>query len=434
MDIYIVQPGDDIYYISEKFGVTVTKLIRDNGLENPYDLVVGQAIVITYPKQTHTVQDGDTLTSIADAYGVTPMQLLRNNPYLNDQEFIYPGETIVISYNTNGKIETHAFTYPYINRAALRKALPNLTYLSIFNYRVTEEGDIIAYYDDTEIIQLTKAYRVAPIMMATTLTPQGEPNLEAAYSVLLNEEYTERFIDNMLTIMKAKGFYGINIIFNFMTVTNQNLYVDLLYKVANRIGSEGYLLIITINYNIQNVDNELSFEQIDYSSFDPLVNDMVFLKLYWGKNSGPPSPIISIYESEVFLDYLVPLTSPDKIILGVPLISYNWELPYIPGKSSASSLSLNSYISLANYVDATIQFDEVSQTPFFQYYQYSFDASVENIVWSIDARSIDALLKLISEYGLKGIGLWNIMIYYPQIWLIINSQFEIQNGLHDPNE
>jgi spore germination protein len=156
MDIYVVQPGDTIASIADKYGVTVERLIQSNELHNPNDLVPGQTIVIAYPKQVHTVQEGDTLLSIAGQYGVTVNQLLRNNPYLAGREFIYPDETIVISYNTKGNMVTHGFGYPFISPEIYKKTFPNLTYFSIFNYRATQEGEIFTYYDDTELIKAVR--------------------------------------------------------------------------------------------------------------------------------------------------------------------------------------------------------------------------------------------------------------------------------------
>ena len=89
MDIYIVRPGDDIISIANRYGVSVSTLIQENGLENPNSLVPGQALVITYPSQTHIVEEGDSLSGIARKYDVTVMQLLRNNSYLTDREFIF---------------------------------------------------------------------------------------------------------------------------------------------------------------------------------------------------------------------------------------------------------------------------------------------------------------------------------------------------------
>jgi hypothetical protein len=34
-----------------------------------------------------------------------------------------------------------------------------------------------------------------------------------------------------------------------------------------------------------------------------------------------------------------------------------------------------------------------------------------------------------ADSGLQGTGIWNIMYYYAQMWLIINSQYEIESVL-----
>ena len=97
MTIHVVQKGDTINSIADQYGVSVDRLILENGINDPDILVVGEALVILYPEITYTIREGDTLDGIADRYGITIFQLLRNNPYLSDREYIYPGEIIVIS-------------------------------------------------------------------------------------------------------------------------------------------------------------------------------------------------------------------------------------------------------------------------------------------------------------------------------------------------
>jgi spore germination protein len=97
MDIYVVQQGDTIESVAQKFGISAEKLVMDNDIKDSNNLVVGQTLVITYPIQVYTVKEGDTLAGIAEAFQVTVLQLLRNNPYLADRQFIFPGETLTIS-------------------------------------------------------------------------------------------------------------------------------------------------------------------------------------------------------------------------------------------------------------------------------------------------------------------------------------------------
>ncbi len=430
MDIYVVQENDTIYSISAKFGVSVTKLIQDNELENPGELVTGQSIVIVYPQLTYTVQAGDTLTSIAEAFQVSQMQLLRNNPFLSTRN-LYPGEVITISYETTGKLATNGFVYPYIDNTTLKKTLPYLTYITIYNYSVIKSGEIITYFDDSELIQTSKNYGTIPLMMLTTLDLQGESDIDTAYFLLSNNEYQEIFIKNMITILREKGYLGVNLIFNYMTTNILIQYENLVKNIISHFGNEEYLFFVTINPNTRYVYGELTYEEIDYTLMGQLVDNLTFLQFIWGVNYGPPEPVSSIEKVQIFSDYIITQIPPDKVSAGFSLISYDWKLPYIPGRTSANSLSISSALNIARTAEADILFDEISQSTYFTYEIVNNGMEEHHIIWSVDARSISALVELTSENGFNGISLWNLMFYFPQLWLVVNSQFEIEKYLPD---
>jgi spore germination protein len=424
MEIYVVQQGDSINTIAERFSISADKLAYDNGLAYPYNLVIGQALVIAYPKQSHIVHEGDTLESIANTYNVSQMQILRNNSFISDRGYLVPGEALVISYNTIRSITVNGFTYPYIKSETLIKLLPNLTYLTVFNYTITEGGKINEYYDDTRVVKTAIEYGVIPLLMVTTLSSQGQPNIEIAYDVLLNEEYQNRSINQFINIMKQKGYQGLNIVFNYLNKNNQSLYLDFAQRISERLQQEGLLLFITINYSIQEENNSISVEEIDYLNLSMYANGLIFLKFVWGTNFGPPSPISNINNIRAIINYATSTVPADKIIIGKPILGYDWQLPYEPDRSYAASMSIDSAFELAYQTGAIIQFDEDSQTPYFYYNQIYFGAPIQHIVWFIDARSINALDIVLQEYALDGSGIWNIMIYYPQLWTVINTQFD----------
>lgn len=422
MEIYVVQPNDTIYTIASKFNVPARKIISDNELDLPLQLVPGQTIVIVYPKETYITKEGDTIKSIAREHKISQMQLLRNNPFLSEYPII-PGETLTISYNTTGKLTTSGYIYPYINKQVLIKTLPYLTYLTIYNYRVIDKGKIICYADDEKVVKLTNEYGTIPLMMVTTLSAQGDPDIETAYSILLNEEYQNTFVEDAVNFMTKKGYLGINVVFNYMNQASIHLHIKMITKLKEKIKDFGFLLFVTINPNTKYSSNEKNFDKVDYNAISPYISGIIFLPFIWGTNYGPPVPVNSIQTLQSNVDYAINLVPSDKILIGISLISFDWLLPYVPGTSYSNSLSISSALRLAYDTGSIIQFDKKSQSPYFHYVQ---GISSNHIVWSVDARTIDALMKLISNYHLNGAGFWNLMIYTPQLWLIINSQFEIE--------
>jgi spore germination protein len=421
MVIHVVQQGETIVSIADYYGIPVTRLRTDNGLRDNQNLVIGQSIIIAVPEVVYTVKEGDTLTDIAEAFQVSVMQLLRNNPFLSDRVYIYPGEEIVISYPLRGSITIHGNTNPNIDPAILRKTLPYLTYLSILNYTATKEGDIITYFDDSQVVEITKGYGVMPLLLLTTLTIRGEANIGIEYDLLLNSKYQNHYIDNLLDIIKLKGYQGVNISFQYINVTNIYLYNAFFTLISDRLNSEGFYVFVTINPNFSNVTGDVGFERVDYSIINEYAQNIIFMSYQWATNINPPSPISSIYKMDVFLSYVNTFISPDKIIIGIPTIGYKWELPFLPGFSSINAISFEGAVEHADVHGAVIQFDEISQTPYYIYYENK----IQYIVWFIDSRSINALLELVVKYGLYGSGIWNITLYNPQLWLVINSQYDI---------
>jgi spore germination protein len=425
MIIHVVQPGETINSISALYNIPVGRLILENGINNPDNLVIGQTIVIVQPELVYAIQAGDTLLSIAEQHDVSVMDLLRNNPYLSDREYIYPGETIVISYQTNKirTIATSGYAFPYINRAVLRKTLPFLSYLTIFNYRVTSEGDIMIDDDDSELIQLAKNYGVAPMMFISTFTREGTSSSEVIFNILNNLEVQDQVIDNTLSILKSKGFYGVNIYAEYINLENIDIVADYLKRAADIFHAEGYRVLITVTPQM-NLDSQMiSFDKLDYSKLAESVDAVVFASYEWGRSFSFPSSIAPVNVLRGLLDFAVKIVPPEKIFIGLITIGYDWQLPYVPGASVANAITPESAIQIAAEYGATIQFNEAAQAPYFYY----MDGEQQlHVIWFKDARSYEAIAGLVPEYGLQGLSIWTIMNFNTQMWFVINTEYDIE--------
>ncbi len=426
MIIHVVQPGETINSISEYYKIPVNRLILENGIINPNNLAVGQTIVIVQPEILYTVQTGDTLESIAERYGTTPMELLRNNPYLSDRRVIYAGETIVISYQTNRTrtIATNGYAFSYIDKSVLTKTLPFLTYLTIFNYRVTSEGEITFTADDTELIDLAKIYGAAPMMFVSTMTAEeGLVDREVSNNILNNPSIQDRLIDNALHIMKTKGFYGINLYVENITFDSINIIAEYLKKAAAIFHSEGYKILITIT-PVMNADTpNINFEKIDYSKLTEFVDGVIFSSYDWARSYSYPNAIFPANILKELLDYMVRIIPSEKIFLGVTALGYDWTLPYVPGATEAVIITYNNAVQIAADNNIPIQFSEAAQSPYFYYMD---SEGVLHVVWTKDARSFDARARLVAEYDLQGVSFWTIMIFDAQMWFVINVQYYIE--------
>jgi len=430
MTIHVVQPGDTIYTIADAYNIPYLRLLEDNNLPPNTTLNLGQALMIVYPEQTYKVQEGDTLESIANYFGVMIVQLYRNNPQLSDRDSLTVGEELAISYNIDKKIIVNGFANSFIRTEVLKKTLPFLTYITILNYRVAGDGRL-EDVADTEIIRMAKEYGVAPLMFISTLDERGVGSYGSTHVILINPEIQSVLIDNILSTLKLKGYRGVYLGFQNIIKDDLHLYVEFVQKVSSLLNQEGFEVFISLIPSTFGFKPGITYEDTYYSDIGKAANYVTLITYQWTTSFIPQFEETTVGFLKQYLDFIVTQIPAEKIFIGLTRIAYDWELPYVEGVTQGRFLTNEGAISLANQLEVPIQFDEISQAP---YYNYNSLAGVEHFVWFKDSRNINAIINLIYEYGLRGVAIWNIMYYYSETWLVINSQYDIESVLNNSSD
>ncbi len=423
MIIHIVKPGETLNSIAELYNISAERLMLENDIDTFDELAIGQSLVILFPKDVYIVQSGDTLYSIAKKNNLSVIELLRNNPYLSDRRTLLEGESLVIQYESDRyySISTAGYVFPYIDRDVLRKTLPFLTYMTVFNYNVTIDGDVVGD-NDADIIELAKSYKVAPLMFVSTMTLRGIKSEDIAFKIINNTEIQYKIIQNVITILKRSGYYGVNILINALNASTIDKLLDFLSEASKAYHSEGFRVVATVTPEYGTDSNGIVFNEIDYSRLLPYVDAIVFTTYEWGRTYGCPSPLAPINVLQALLDYAVKLVPASKISLGLIPIGYDWPIPYIQGYTQANAVTMKNAIQIAIENDIPIQYSEVAKAPYFFYMSDSL-----HIVWFKDARTFSAFSDLVLEFSIQGISTWTIMNYNAQLWQILNNRFYIEN-------
>ena len=101
---YVIQPGDTLSIIANRFGLTVEDILRANPrLERQASIFPGQIIhiprqgVIPVPMESlYIVQPGDNLSRIEVRFNIPVGALLQANPQIINPDLIYSGQIIAI--------------------------------------------------------------------------------------------------------------------------------------------------------------------------------------------------------------------------------------------------------------------------------------------------------------------------------------------------
>ncbi len=424
--IHVVRRGESIFTIGRRYNVSPQKIISDNELRNPAQLVIGQTLVILEGNRNHVVAPGQSLYSIAALYRISVNEILQANPQITNPSQIAAGQTIVIPPRTInfGNIQVNGYTFPNINQDVLRRTLPNLTYLSIFSYQVRPDGSLRTI-EDEPLINAARAARVAPLMVITNLGETGGFNSDIAHSILTNEEVQNTLLDNAIRTMREKNYFGLDIDFEYIYPNDRENYNNFLRKAVNTLRPLGFSVTTALAPKTSATQAGTLYEAHDYPVHGALADHVIIMTYEWGYTYSAPMAVSPIPGIRRVLNYAVTAIPREKIFMGMSNYGYDWTLPYQPG-TAARTVTNTGAVDLARRRGAVIQYDEESQAPFFYYYD---DNRRQHVVWFEDARSILAKLSLANEFRLGGVSYWTIMNYFPQNWLVLRNVYNVEKVL-----
>lgn len=376
MRIYVVKEGDTIDYIAEIFAVNVEEIAYDNQITEPYRLAVGQALLIPVEGELHE----------------------KRSVYVN------------------------GYAYPYIRDEVLSETLPYLTNLSVFSYGFTTEGDLIPpQVDDSRMIQEAWSQGTAPILVLTPIDQTGMFNNYLISEITHNMTAQQNLIDQMLLVMEEKGFVGIDLDFEYILPQDRIAYADFAANVRAQAAPKGYTVSVALAPKTSANQRGLLYEGKDYKLLGAAADSVLLMTYEWGYTYGPPMAVAPINKVREVVEYAVTEIPTEKIDLGIPNYGYDWTLPFVQGSSKARTIGNVQAVEIAIENNAVIQFDETAMSPFFRYEK----DGVQHEVWFEDVRSMREKFSLITEYGLRGMGYWQIMKLFRANWLLLADTFDI---------
>ena len=377
MQITVVKAGDSLYALARKFGTTVEDLQRLNQIADPSRLVIGQSLVAPGPAE-----------------------------------------------DVREQIEVNAYVYPTVPAAVLTETMPYFTTLCPFSHSVTAEGELRPIADE-RLIKAAYAGQTAPLLTITNLGGTGGFSSDLAHTVLTDEGVQARLFDNIVSLIREKDYYGLNINFEYIYPFDRDSYSQFVKRAAELLHPLGCPVSTAIAPKESAGQEGLLYTAHDYAAHGQYADKVILMTYEWGYTFGAPQAVSPVNRIRRVLDYAVTVMPAGKILMGFSNYAYDWTLPWKQG-TAARVLSNAGAQELAASRWAEIRYDETAQAP---YFHYTDTAGRRHVVWFEDARSIRARLKLVGEYGLGGISLWTADRLWRPIYELLESMYSVEKIL-----
>ena len=376
--------------------------------------------------EIHVVKQGDTVDTIAAFYGVSPASVI----YDNQLSFPYAlavGQALLIS---TSQVQAPTFSaysggyaYPFIEETVLQETLPFLSYLFIFSYGFTTEGELVPpALDDQFMIQWAYRLGARPILTLTPFGPDGMFNNFLITTMVNDEAVKNRLFQNLLAAMNEKGFQGVDVDFEYILSADRVPFADFVADLKSFLAPYGYTVSVALAPKTSDSQTGLLYEGKDYGLLGNAADWVLLMTYEWGYTYGPPMAVAPLNKVIEVVNYAVTRIDPSKIHLGIPNYGYDWPLPYEKGVTKARTISNTEAVQIAIRAGVPILFDETAMSPYFTY----TENGIMHEVWFEDVRSLTEKYALLPNYQLRGISIWQIMKLFRPAFLLFQDMFRIQ--------
>ena len=267
--------------------------------------------------------------------------------------------------------------------------------------------------------QSARAAGTVPILTLTPFGPDGQFNNMLISNLINNEEAQNNLLGQIAAVMQEKQFGGMDIDFEFILASDRDAFTSFVKKTTQFMNNLGYTVSVALAPKISSEQRGLLYEGKDYQALGAAANSVLLMTYEWGYTYGPPMAVAPVNKVREVIEYAVTQIPRNKIDMGIPNYGYDWPLPYVQGVTKARRIGNVEAVQIAVREGAQIQFDEESQSPYFNYNK----GNVQHEVWFEDVRSLQAKFNLIKEFGLRGAGYWQIMRLFRANWLLLAENF-----------
>lgn len=241
-------------------------------------------------------------------------------------------------------------------------------------------------------------------------------NFDGNIAKTLLESSTNRqaLINNILNSLKLNGYKGVNIDLEGVYYYDRSYLTTFMNELYAALNPQGFYVTISVPAKTSDSPTSAWNGAFDYAALSKTVDQVILMTYDEHYGGGSPGPIASIGWVENVIKYAVTVMPREKIMLGTAAYGYDWS------SNPTKAYGISGIYNLASTYGATINWDSVSQSPYFYYVDSS---AINHTVWFENAQSLNYKLDLINSYNLSGVAIWRLGLENSDYWTSIRTKF-----------
>lgn len=314
---------------------------------------------------------------------------------------------------------------PFWDEEAAKTSFQNhasdLTYVSVFWYKITPDGHVSLYnsaFEDDTIISFAHEHHVKIFALVANMADYSEGGAwdsTRVDKVIGTEEDRQSHIQEILALVKSKGFDGVDIDYENLRDDQKNNFSLFIEELTQAAHKNNILVGVAIlpKTSETNPDEQNGSHAQDLVRLGSSVDQLYFMTYLEHGVFSDPGPPASPQWIQQIIEYALSLGVPaQKIYMGVGLMGISWRAD--PGGITGdnSDLTFSEIQDITQNMRITPEWNEVSQTPHFTF----TDSNGTHIIWFENNQSVLTRLQLARNLHVGGIAFWRLGGEDPAIW------------------
>lgn len=294
-------------------------------------------------------------------------------------------------------------TYDRTSWTNLQQAIAELDIVSPYFFQLRADGTIEEFSDPAAERFLLQSGRLIIPMI------KNVPRWDDFTPLLADPQERAAIIQRLVNLVEQRGYHGIHIDFEAVNASDAPQLTTFMRELQAQLKPKGKF--VTQAIAARSSDTPTTWGgAYDYAALAQINDFLVIMAYDFHYAGGSPGPVAPISWVRRVVDYATTRIPPEKILLGIPLYGYDWNVTAGP---PARSVRFDQAQERAQHPGATKGYDEAEQEAWLRYVD---DQGQQHEVWYADVRSVSARLALALDRGLAGVALWRIGHEDPQVW------------------
>lgn len=340
---------------------------------------------------------------LKDSTSESPIQPVRQK--LDPSEKQKPQFDGVAGQENQKDIKTYAYYVPWDSKGWFDlNTLGHIKDIDVLIpewYSINSDLELDIKQDNT-VDQLAKKHHVEIIPRLNNFAGEDWDG-SAIRRMLASPQKQNALIRQLHQDVKKQGYAGINIYFEKVRAQDKKRLTQFMKELSSVFHRDGLKVIHSVPVHNPAYDYKTLSEYADYL-------DIMLYEEH--DEEGEPGPIASFNWVKESLENLpVPAS---KRIISLGTYGYDW---IVGSSSSAEPLTFNQVMMLADRHDLNVEWDQASSNPYLRYKK----GNNEHIVWFLDAPAFFNQLRVVHQYGAKGIAFWRLGSEDKAIWDLLDG-------------